>query len=93
MATAKRRTKSASSNGHARNGHTSTYLASKYKRTTKRKLVAAATNVKKAAIKAKDKFDDIEENVQKYAKINPWKTMGLTLLAGVVVGRIFNHRK
>jgi ElaB/YqjD/DUF883 family membrane-anchored ribosome-binding protein len=42
-----------------------------------------------AARDAKDKFSDVEQTVEKYAKTHPWKSLGVSLLAGVLVGKLF----
>lgn len=76
------------------NGHTA--LKNKIKRLykiDKRKIASAATALSHAARDAKEKFSDVEESVEKYAKTNPWKTMGLSVLAGVIVGQILHLRK
>ena len=90
MATTKRTTKR--KNGHATNGH----LSTKFKNglTSNRKTLKAATKkITRAASDAKERFTEVEETVQKYAKAHPWKAMGITLLAGVVAGRIIGMLK
>lgn len=90
MATTKRTTKR--KNGHATNEH----LATKFKnglKSNRKTLKAATRKLTHAASEAKERFTEVEDTVQKYAKANPWKTMGMTLLAGVVVGQIFGMRK
>lgn len=89
MATTKRTTK-------RKNGHATTRLSTKLKRglTQNRKtLKAASKKLTHAAYEAKERFNDVEETVEKYAKTNPWKTMGITLVAGVIAGRIIGMLK
>lgn len=74
------------------NGHLKTKLSKMYKR-DKQKILRAAKSISSAATDAKEKFTDVEESVEKYAKANPWKTMGFSLLAGVVVAQILHLRK
>jgi|GEM_PF-6335609 len=73
------------------NGHFREKLKRLYKR-DKHKVLKAANAISSAATDAKDKLSDVEESVEKYAKANPWKTMGISLLAGVVVAKILNFR-
>ena len=79
------------SNGH--NGHQLSAKLRKLYKHDKLKVSNAAKVLSHAAKDAKEKFTDVEESVEKYAKANPWKTMGISLLAGVVVGKIFHHHK
>ena len=55
------------------NGHRPSKLQKIYKR-DKRKIINAAKSISSAANGAKEKFTDAEENLEKYAKSNPWKT-------------------
>lgn len=67
------------------------HLKTKYKNGLAKKRLALKSATKKltnAASDAKERFTEVEETVQKYAKAHPWKTMGMTLLAGVVVGQL-----
>lgn len=41
----------------------------------------------------KDKLIDVQETVSTYAKDNPIKTIGFSLLAGAIVAQIFRSRK
>lgn len=68
------------------NGHVRT-------KANKRKILITKKAITHAAVNAKNMFVDVEENVEKYAKANPWKTMGFSLLAGVIVSQILHLRK
>lgn len=59
----------------------------------KQKVFKAARVISHAASDAKVKFNDVEESMEKYAKANPWKTMGFSVLAGVVVAKLLHLRK
>lgn len=77
------------------NGHNGN-LATKIKRTykaDKHTLQLAAKKLTKTATNAKKKAIEIEDTVEDYAIHHPWKTMGMSLLAGVIVGKIINFRK
>jgi ElaB/YqjD/DUF883 family membrane-anchored ribosome-binding protein len=76
-------------NGHALKTSLKAKMRDMY-RYDKKKINAATKAITKAAKDAKDKFVDVEETVEDYAKTNPWKTIGMSLLAGVLVGKIMH---
>jgi ElaB/YqjD/DUF883 family membrane-anchored ribosome-binding protein len=41
----------------------------------------------------KNKFSAIEKNITHYAKKNPVKLMGISLIAGVLIGQLFRSRR
>lgn len=59
----------------------------------KHKIANAKHNILKTASNAKQQFTEIEEEVVKYAKHNPLKTMGISVLAGVVIAQILHLHK
>ena len=69
------------SNGRATTGSKSRTLLTRTKRITR------------AAHDAQEKFVEVEQNVEKYAKAHPWRTMGLSVITGMLVGRILNNRR
>ncbi len=85
---------------HRSNGHTAvkrvSTLGSKLRKLYGRdkiRLRATTTKITNAAHDAREKIVEVEQSVQKYAKAHPWQTMGISVLAGVVVARILNIRK
>jgi len=83
------------SNGHKTNGHKAAahQISAKIRKiytADKKKLKAAGKSITKAAKNAKVKFTEVEETVEDYTKKNPWKTIGMSLLAGVLVGKIMH---
>jgi len=55
--------------------------------------VLTTKRITHAAHDAREKMVEVEKSVQKYAKAHPWKTMGISVLAGVVVARILGTRR
>lgn len=59
---------------------------------TEEKLSNASSTLSHAAKEARERFSDVEETLEDYVKANPWKAIGITLLAGVIVGEILHRR-
>jgi ElaB/YqjD/DUF883 family membrane-anchored ribosome-binding protein len=74
------------------NGHLRNKLKKIYTRNNQR-LANASAALSTAATDAKDRVLDAEQTIKKYTKTNPWKAIGMSVLAGVIVAQIFGHRK
>jgi ElaB/YqjD/DUF883 family membrane-anchored ribosome-binding protein len=74
------------------NGHLRDKIKKLYKR-DKHKIVAATKAITDATQEAKERFSDVEKSMEKYAKANPWKTMGFSILAGAIVAKVLHLRK
>lgn len=46
-------------------------------------------SVKDKSQDLKDKSIKLEKSISKYAKENPWKAIGFSVLAGVIISKIF----